>query len=246
MLRTPHVDDVDADEIDEADGEIEWTPSPVTQRTRTHRVDRKVSSPPPASPTVASRQYAPSTSISKSKSKINQAIDLDAGIDEDPYDDLPFPDDFDFDSLEEPSGSGETISQPHRDREADPGRAFRPPLLPTTTIATDYTSPYSSRPSRIVAALDEMDDPNRLLLIPDLTPAEQDFYRNHWRRGADNGSKKRTAPGDEEEECSDGGFSGPQPPAKKKTYKRAGGGFKRGGGFRGRGRGRGRARGGKR
>lgn len=90
--------------------------------------------------------------------------------------------------------------------------------------------------------LDEMDDPNRLLLITDLTRAEQDFYRNHWRRGADKGSKKKTKKGDDgdEEDYEDGGFTGPQPTEKKKTFKR-GGGFKRGG-FRGRGRGKARGR----
>lgn len=148
------------------------------------------------------------------------------------YDDLPFPDDFDFEALDEPSGSGSTTTP----RAAiDPGRGFRPSA---STRAASPTLPQS----RIVTLLDELDDPQRLRLITDLTEPEQEFYRNHWRRGADKASKKRASKDvSSEDNVSDEEFTGPQPPARKQSYKR-GGGFRRGG-FRGRGRGRGRARG---
>jgi hypothetical protein len=73
------------------------------------------------------------------------------------------------------------------------------------------------------------------MFVSELSAAEQDFYRNHWRRGADKGSKKR-AQQDAEDEWSDGEFRGPEP-SKKKVFKPP---ARKG--FRGRGRGRGRGR----
>jgi hypothetical protein len=85
-----------------------------------------------------------------------------------------------------------------------------------------------------------MDRPDRLRLITELSEPEQDFYKNHWRRGADTGSKKRGQLAEEEEWDDGGEFTGPQPTEKKKVYKKPARGF-RGKGRAG-GRGRGRAR----
>ena len=121
----------------------------------------------------------------------------------------------------------------------DPGRAFRPSSTSTHTSTTTTTKtpfqPSSSRqsspPSDILAMLDDQLRPDQLMMITDLTTAEQEFYKNHWRRGADKVKKRQE---DYWSDGEDGG--GPQP---KKATKRAP--AKRG--FRGRGRARGRGRG---
>lgn len=186
-------------------------------------------------------------STKKGKEKVVQSWEEDGVGEEDYEDDFPFPDDLDFGSLEQ---SYKPLSGPnasvHNSRiaDTDPGRSFRPTTNLATTTALPHSSPYHihSDHSHIAELLDEMDDPTRLRLITELSQTEQDFYRNHWRRGADKGSKKRTqSDDDEDEEEEEGGvFRGPQPSERKKFVKR-GGGYKRGG-FRGRARGRAKGR----
>lgn len=170
------------------------------------------------------------------------------GVDD--FDDDGLFDGIDLDSLNPPTSTANSStsnskivpkpsnSGPSKTVISDPGRAFRPSsaLAPTFTKEVkqqEYSSSstrQSSPPSDLLTMLDDQLRPDRLMLISDLTEAEQDFYKNHWRR--EGRAKKRNVA----DEWSDGEDMGPQPTKKKAARRPA----KRG--FRGRGRGRGRGR----
>jgi hypothetical protein len=220
---------------------------------------------PPKSRTLPTPKLKQSTRIAsgtatsvktKSKGKAvmqdSDCMDLDADDGPAGYDDFDDGDFFsgvDLDSLDPPitststSNSGpETSSTKESSKSSsshihkiDPGLAFRPSTSIRQTRPSSSSPRESSPPSDIIAMLDNDLRPDRLMFISELSAAEQDFYRNHWRRGADKGSKKR-AQQDAEDEWSDGEFRGPEP-SKKKVFKPP---ARKG--FRGRGRGRGRGR----
>ena len=243
---------------------IPWSPSPVTQRIR-NRIHEDTSRTGTKAGTAKRSIIALPDSTNKGKEKVVPVPEWEVEEDEEAYefqDDFPFPEEYDFEVIDPHTNlEARSSSSVSHYKCADPGRSFRPSSTGhatgysanttkcDTAIATHSSPPRhipsdDSRHSRVISMLEELDDPTRLRFITDLTESEQDFYRNHWRRGADKGSKKRKPKDmdddDEEEEFEDGGFSGPQPTAKKKTFKR-GGGFKRGV-FRGRGRGKARGR----
>jgi hypothetical protein len=199
-----------------------------------------------------------STAKIKSKSKAKEVqVEEEEWNEMDDFHDLDFLDYIDLDNLDIPQASASgsntgSTSNPSSgtSKTYDPGRAFRPSSTSNpepNPQSKDWHSIVSHRqrqcspPSDIISALDDISRPDRLRLISELSVAEQDFYKNHWRRGADKGSKKRGQPDDEGFSDDGGGFNGPEPAEKKKTYnKRAP--ARRGFG-RGRGRGRGAARG---
>jgi hypothetical protein len=295
LLHTPHNDvDINAqtdreiddnhDHDDEAEEiGVEWTPSPMSQRTKARRFggnspvngemdtgsDLEIISP---TNKRSGRLVGEGSSTGKKAKVVAEVEDFDdgfgrdVGMGMDDFDDVGFFEGVDFDSLDHPttfstsaSGSAGTtkskpivsISKPpatsginRPDQTAkntlpDPGRAFRPSSTSTST-STATKNPFppsssrqSSPPSDILAMLDDQLRPDRLMLITDLSTAEQEFYKNHWRRGADKVKKRQEdywSDGDE------GGGGGPQPKkaARRPVAKR---------GFRGRGRARGRGRG---
>lgn len=237
------------------------SPSPKTKRRRANLIDLSGDTPPKATSSARKSVKADAGSSSaartKSKSKAKE-VQVEEELDDmDDFHDLDFLDDIDLDNLDIPQASASgsntgSTSKPSSgtSKTYDPGRAFRPsstsnpepdPPSKDWHSIVSHRQRQSSPPSDIISALDDISRPDRLRLISELSVAEQDFYKNHWRRGADKGSKKRGQLNDEGFSDDGGGFNGPEPAERKKTYnKRAP--ARRGFG-RGRGRGRGAARG---
>jgi hypothetical protein len=296
LLHTPHNDDDinaqkdrDIDHEHDHDEEIdeigvEWTPSPMSQRTKARRFggnspiggemdtgsDLEIISP---TNKRSGRLVGEGSSTGKTKvvaevEDFDDGFGRDVGMGMDDFDDVGFFEGVDFDSLDHPATSSTSMSglaattkskstgsiskppttskitrpdQIAKTTLPDPGRAFRPSSTSTSTSTSTTTKPpfppsssrQSSPPSDILAMLDDQLRPDRLMLITDLSTSEQEFYKNHWRRGADKVKKRQEdywSDGDE------GGGGGPQPKkaARRPVAKR---------GFRGRGRARGRGRG---
>lgn len=131
-------------------------------------------------------------------------------------------DDYDWDNF----------PMPDLDDFAMPGPSTATTVQSTTKVPAPLTSP--SNPPPVI---------HPIMLISDMPPDEQDFYRNHWRRGANKANPKTRAlvdDGDDDMSGSDDDRFGVKMPTRNPPSRGRGRG---GWGFRGRGRGRARGRG---